>query len=237
MESVKRIAEVLWAPTQTFRRIGERPTWAVALIVLLGLSAAVGLAAVQKIDQAAQREMLRETFEERGLRGDELERRVDQAVEWSRRFAPVAPVFGVAAGALGYLAVALLFLVAFRLAGGEVSYAQSVAVTLHGLMPHGLAALLSLPVVLSRQSLDPETLRRGGSLLTSSLASVAPEDTAPPVLALLGSVELFTVWSVVLLVLGYRTVARVSTGTASAVVGAVWLLWIAFRVGMAALFS
>lgn len=236
MESLKRIAEVLWAPTPTFRKIAEGPTWAVALVVLLGLGAAVGLVAVEKIDPGAQREMFRESLEERGLRGEELERQVDRALEWSARFAPVAPVFGVAASALGYLAVALVFLVAFRLAGGEVSYPQSVSATLHAFMPRGLAALLAVPVILSRESLDPAALRRG-SFLTSSPAALAPEDTSPAVFALLGSLDLFSVWSVVLLVLGFRTVARVSTGTASAVVGGAWLLWIALRVTMAVVFS
>lgn len=237
MESLKRLGDVLWAPTGTFAKIAERPTWAVALLVLLGLNGALGVAAVQRIDSGAQRELFRESFEERGLRGEELERQVDRAAEVSARFAPVAPIFGVAAGALGYLSVALLFLVGFRVgAGGELRFAQSFSVTLHGLMPHALAALLSLPVVLSRQSLDPESLRRG-SFLASSPASLAPDGTSPAVLALLGSADLFTIWAVILLVLGYRTVARVSTGTSSAVVGAAWLLWIAVRVGLAVLFS
>lgn len=72
MESLERLGEVLWTPAETFRKIGERPTWAVALVVLLVIGVSVSWVAVQKVDPDAQRQALRETFEERqGLRGEE----------------------------------------------------------------------------------------------------------------------------------------------------------------------
>lgn len=236
MESLKRIAEVLWAPTETFRRIGERPTWAVALVVLLALGGVLGYLAVQKIDPGDQRDLVRETLEERGLRGDELERAVDQGMEVNQKIAPWTPIFPVAFGTLAYLMVALLFWVAFRLAGGELGFPQSFSVVVHGFVPQGLGALIAVPVVLGQESLDPEAVQRG-SFLASNLGSLAPEDASRVVVSLLSSLDLFALWTVILLVIGYSVVARVSKGVAgSAVVGA-WLLWVALKVGFMALFT
>ncbi|HBL26519.1 MAG TPA: hypothetical protein DD490_06770, partial [Acidobacteria bacterium] len=66
------------------------------------------------------------------------------------------------------------------------------------------------------EEITPEELMSGG-VLTSSLRPLAPEDS-PVVQSLLGSVDFFSLWSVVLLILGYRAVAKVSTQTSATVV-------------------
>jgi len=236
MESLQRIAQVLWAPTQTFRKIAERPTWAVALVVLLALGGIVGYLAVQRIDPGDQRAQMRETLEERGLRGAELEQALDQGMQVTEAIAPWTPAFPVVFGTLGYLFVALLFWVAFRLAGGELGYPHSFSVTLHGFVPQALGALIAIPVILGQETLDPEAVQRG-SFLASNLGFLAPEDASPVVSTLLSSLDLFALWSVVLLTIGYSVVGRVSKGVAGGVVVGAWLLWVAIKVGLAVVFS
>lgn len=237
MESLKRVGEVLWSPTATFRKLAERPTWAAALVVLLLIGGVVSWVAVQKIDVDAQRQMLRETFEERqGLRGEELDRQVDRVMEFNRRFAPFTPVVNVAFSFGAYALLAAIFLVAMRLAGGEIGFVQSFATTLHGMVPLGLAGVIALPILLAQEAVDPERLQRG-SLLTSNLAFLAPEDAPGTLVAVLASLDLFTLWAVVLLVIGYSVVARVSKRVVGAVVVGAWVLWIGVKVGLAALFT
>lgn len=237
MESLKRLGQVLWAPAAAFEKLRERPTWAVALVVLLLIGAGVSWVAVQKIDPDAQREVLRDTLEERqGLRGEELDRQVDRVMSINRRFAPLTPVFGLVISLGAYALMAGVFLVAFRLAGGEVGFVQSFATTLHGVVPLGVGGLIALPIVLAQESVDPERLQRG-SLLASNLAVLAPEDAPGTLVALLASFDLFTLWAVILLVIGYSVVARVSKGAAAGVVVGAWVLWIGIKVGLAALFT
>lgn len=236
MESLSRLVSVLWAPTATFEKIRERPTWAVALVVFLILGGVLGYLAVEKIDADAQRALMEETFEERmGLRGDALEEQVDQAMAWNERIAPWTPLFGIVFAVFAYLITALLFWVAFKLAGGEVGFPQSFSTTLHGFVPLALSALIAIPVVLGQESIDPEAAQRG-QFLASNLSFLAPEDASSVVVSLLGSLDLFTVWSVILLVIGYSVVARVSKGTTAAIVGAAWLVWIGIKAGLAAVF-
>jgi hypothetical protein len=125
--------------------------------------------------------------------------------------------------------------VTLRLTGSEIGFTRSLSVTVHGLLPQGVAALLNIPLALSRSAIAPEEMMSGG-VLASSLRPLAPEDS--PVLAsLLGSLDFFTIWSVVLLILGFRTVARVSTQTASTVVLVLWGLWVLGKAGFAAVFN
>lgn len=237
MESLQRLGEVLWAPGETFRRIAERPTWVAAMIVLVLIGGGVSWLAVQRVDVDAQRTMLRDTFEERqGLRGEELDRQVDRAMEINAKVAPFTPVFTAVFAIGAYALVALIFMVAFRLAGGEISYLGSFATTVHALIPLAVAGLIAVPILLSQGSIDPEALQ-SGSLLASNLAVFAPDDAPRALVMLLASFDLFTLWAVTLFVIGYSVVARVSKGVAAGVVVGSWAVWIGLKVGFTALFS
>ena len=74
-----------------------------------------------------------------------------------------------------------------------------------------------------------------GGVLASHLGFLAGEDTSIAVLGLLHSVDFFSIWSILLLVIGYRAAARVSTGTATGVVLFVWLFGVALKVGLMSL--
>jgi L-cystine uptake protein TcyP (sodium:dicarboxylate symporter family) len=106
MESLKRLVGVLFAPTETFRKIAERPTWAVALVVLLMLGAAVGVVVAQKLDLDAERDLIRQQIEDRqGLRGDELESQVDRVANINSKIRPFTPALVVVFGTGIYLLV------------------------------------------------------------------------------------------------------------------------------------
>jgi len=134
------------------------------------------------------------------------------------------------------LLCALLFWVAFKLQGSDLDFTRSWAVMLHGFMPWVVSYLLSLPVILGGESFGYLDLR-DGTHLPSNLASWAPEEISPPLLSLLSSLDFFTLWCLVLLAIGYRENAKVSTGKAAATVFVLWLVKVGGSVGWAALFS
>jgi len=237
MESLKRLFTVLFAPTETFRKISERPTWALALIVLLLIGGATSWLALQRIDVDAQRTLVRDQVERRtGLRGEELDRQVDQTMAIAAKVAPFRPVIGTVFLFGFYALVAALFLVAFRLAGSDIGYVQSFATILHGLIPLAIAGLLTIPVILSQGAIDPEHLE-SGRLLASNLSFFAPDDAPKVLVALLSSFDLFSVWAVILCTIGYSEVAKVSKRIAAAVVVCLWAVGIGLKLGLVALFA
>lgn len=227
-----RLIGVLVSPGETFRSIAERPTWAAPLIVLIVLGIGLQWTIRQRTDmeKAVQDQM--EAF------GIELtQEQIDEQVEQAKK--PRTQVLGAVAGIvfpmLVLLVGALLLWVGFRMFGSEIGYKASLATLLYGLVPlFVVAPLLNIPLVLGRESLTTEELMSGGVLM-SHLGFLAGEDTSLAVRGLLQSVDFFSVWAIVLLVLGYRATARVSTGTAAGIVLAVWLLGVALKVGMMAL--
>ncbi len=229
-----RVIGALVSPEKTFRSIAERPTWVVPLLLLVVLSLGIGLLMQGKVDKG---ELVKYQMDKVGfdLGKEQLEEIQRDAENQSTLRQTLGYAGGGVAVAAGYFLVAALFLVTFRLTGSEINFWRSLAVTVHGLLPHGVAALLNIPMALSRSEISPEEMMSGG-LLASSLRPLAPEDS-PVVASLLGNLDFFTIWSVVLLILGYRASARVSTQTATTVVLVLWGLWVLGKAGFAAVFN
>jgi len=224
--SFGRIISVLFSPKKTFEAIAERPTWAVAMITLAAIGAIVAIALFSKVDMT---QMILEGAAQRGQ--DVTEEQAEKIAAFSRYSAPIgAAVWNI----LFYFAAALIFWVAFKVLGSELGYKKSLAVTVHGMAPALVAGLLSLVVVMTKSEISVAQLQ-GGKVLLSNLGALAPEGASPAVVALLSSFDIFALWIVVLLVIGYRTVAKTSRGSTIAVVVAAWLVAVGIGAGLATL--
>lgn len=231
-----RLLGALVSPGKTFRSIAERPTWVAALLLLMVLAGAVGVLVNQRMDPDEMRKSIAERME-KAQGGKASEADVDRAMEMSQKFSSITRFLIPAVSGLFYLLVAGLFLMAFRFFGGsELSFKTSFSTALHAFMPGAVAAVLALPVILSRERISMQEAQ-GGNLLASNLGAFAPEDASPVVKALLGSADFFSLWTIVLLILGYRLTAKVSTATAATVVLVLWAVAVAAKVGLAAAFG
>jgi hypothetical protein len=233
--SAGRVIGALVAPVKTFRSLAERPTWGVALVVLLVISTFVGVLANKRIDPNDMRQSVQERMEKGGQQPTPAD--VDRAVTMAAKFSAVVlwliPIFV----AVAYLLTALLFFGAFRFFGGsELSFKSSFATTVHGFMPGMVGALLTLPVILTHQHLKLKDVQ-GGNLLASNVGAFAPDTVGPAARALLSSVDFFSIWTLILLVIGYKASAKVSTANAATVAVVLWALFVGIKVGIAALFG
>lgn len=226
--SFGRLLSVLVSPAKTFQAIAARPSWVAAMIVLVLIGTVSGFVAMQKVDFD---QAIRAQMEERGNMSAE---QIDNAVAMAGKFKNVGLIFGVGFSIGSMFLVGLIFWVAFKMLGSESSYISSLATSLHAMMPNAVSGLLSIPVVLGKEEVSLEAVQQQ-ALLASSLAVLAPEGTSKYLVTLLGSVDVFSVWTVALLALGYGVTAKVSKGTAWGVVAALWAVWILTKLGLAAL--
>ncbi len=227
---VQSLWEVLLAPEKTFRALAARPRWLPALLLLVVSALALSVIITPRLDM---KQVVREAIEESGQEVSVAQ--LERQVEMADKFKWVGTGAQVVLQPAVYLLMAGLFLVVLRLVGSEIDFRRSLTVSVHGMMPFVLATLLTLPVVLSRAELSMQEVRSGG-FLRSNLAAFAPESTGKAMLSLLSSIDLFSLWSIALLAIGYRVVGRVSKAAAWGVVVALWALFVAGKTALAAIF-
>jgi hypothetical protein len=230
--SFGRLFGVLFSPGKTFRSIAEQPTWAVPLVVLLVLSAAVGYVTSARTDY---RDVITQSVRESGR--DVTEAQLEPQIEMMEKAGPAISAAGApVVVAILTLLAALLYWIAFKLMGGDFPYKSSLSVSLYAGMPAAVSMLLSIPVILSKESIGHADMQRGGgSFLQSNLAFLAPEDAPGWLTALYASIDFFSLWGLVLTIIGFKAVSRLSTQAVAITAVVIWLLFVAVRMGFGAL--
>lgn len=225
MSAVGRIVGIYFSPRQTFEYLRGKPKWLVPFILIC---------LVAMISNFLARDIAINEQKERVLMSDRIpEERKDEIIE---------RIEGSAAGPQAYIqyaatpvvifiivvAVAALFLFfGNMLFGGQASFRQMLSMYAHAGVIALPAAIVKVPLMLSQQSLRVYT----------NLAILLPADAEQTFLhRLLAKFDLFTVWEVILLIIGVSAVYRFSTGKASTIVLILWALWIVVSVTLGGFF-
>lgn len=225
-----RLIGVFTSPGRTFESISRRPNWVLPLLVMVGIALTATLIITPRMDIGA---MVQKGIEQSGR--DVPPAQLDKIVGVYEKFKwPIALGSALIIQPAIWVLCALVFWVAFKLAGSDIGFDGSFSVTLHSFLPQGLLGLLSIPVALSYSSIGFEQVK-SGSFLKSNPAAFAPEGTGPVLLSLLSSLDVFTIWTVILLCIGTRIVAKVKRGTATGIVVGSWLAVVLIKLGFAAL--
>lgn len=130
------------------------------------------------------------------LRPDMTPHERTQAIETSTKLYQVTTwaVAAVGPGASAFLLTLALWL-GFWIAGARTGFKTSFAVSAHALVPQALKALLTVPAALVHAPVAPDALL---GLLPSSLAALLPISLPAPALAAASALDLFTLWTLLL---------------------------------------
>jgi hypothetical protein len=122
-----------------------------------------------------------------------------------------APVFSV----IIFLAIAGIFLLLFRLFGGEGTFKQAFAVTVYAWFPEMIKGILTVIIMLAKGGMiSPMDLP---IIVRSNPAFLVDMKTNPVLFALLSNLDLFGIWTLVLFIIGFAHVARVSKAKAAVI--------------------
>jgi hypothetical protein len=228
--ALARIPGVFFSPVKTMESIAQRPTWIAPLVLWTICSLVLTVLIMPRIDYAG---MLRERMEDRGQQISE--ERLSSMVETQ---AKIGRVIGFVWGTLAPTAITLLlaaiFLGAFKAFGWDLRLGQALGVTAHAFLPAVLGSLLAIPVISRREQIDPRGM---SDLVRSNLGFLVARDTSPALHSLLSSIDVFSLWVLALLVIGFAASARVSRGRAAGIIVSLWVLFVLIKTGWAAMTS
>jgi Yip1-like protein len=227
-----RIIGVFTCPKQTFASIAERPSWVAPLLLMVALSTCVGTLLNTKMNWA---EYIRHKAEENARFSQMSEEQKDQALAGQVKFwSNFSYGVGIVAVPLSTLIFALIYFGAFNLfRGAGLRYGQAFAITTHAFLPTAISSILALIILPLKTygDVDPE------NVVATSLKAYLPESAPKPLLALGSSLELFFIWCLVLVAIGFSAAnpRKVKLGASFGIVFGLWAVWVLAKVAWAAL--
>jgi hypothetical protein len=227
-----RIIGVFTCPKQTFASIAERPSWVAPLLLMMALSTCVGTLLNTKMNWA---EYIRHKAEENARFSQMSEEQKDQALAGQVKFwSNFSYGVGIVAVPLSTLIFALIYFGAFNLfRGAGLRYGQAFAITTHAFLPTAISSILALIILPLKTygDVDPE------NVVATSLKAYLPESAPKPLLALGSSLELFFIWCLVLVAIGFSAAnpRKVKLGASFGIVFGLWAVWVLAKVAWAAL--
>jgi hypothetical protein len=214
----QRLVDTFIAPSKTFTDIRRNASWWVPLLLISIFSISFFVMIDKKVgfDQVA-RTMLANNKAIQQLSPAQQEQAYARTAIGLKVGEYAAPIFVL----IYVLIVAAVLMATFNfMMDAQVSFSQSMAVVMYGWLPGILSAILAM---LALAFGDSEGFRMDNPIGTNPAHFLDPTTTSKFVYAMLTSIDLISIWMIVLIGMGFALNAKkkISIGSAIGVV-AVW---------------
>jgi hypothetical protein len=233
LSQVERVVDTFVAPTKTFTDILRDASWWLPFL----LSILVSLAFVTSIDRQIGFEQVAQTNINRnaqaqqrmsGLTDAQRQQQIHTIANVTRVISYVYPVLGV----IFALICAGILMMSFNFGlGAKASYKEYLAVWFYAGLPYLIKFLLAAIAIFAGVSAEQFDINNP---VGTNVGWYLTSDVPLWVRTLFSSADIFTLWAIVLLILGCSIVARVKRSSAAIVIISWWVLIILAGTIMAA---
>jgi hypothetical protein len=225
---VGRIIGMFFSPGATFADIVRKPSWIAPLAVIVALSLVGVIALNSHFDWRGYiTQQIEKNPRAANLSPDQKQQQIDGGVKMAPMF---AYVFGIPAPIVMLLVVALVLWGAYNLmAGAGVNFAQSFAIVTHAWVPISVMGSLIFLLVLFIKPVGSFDL---DNPVATNLAVLLPDDAAKWLVALCKNIDLFEIWKLILLGMGFAAVSprKLKGGKSYTIVFGAFAVWVLCRV-------
>jgi len=234
MSTGETLSSILFEPGRVFESLRERPRFLVALVISMIFYMAFTITFYQKV---GHERVVRETIESSPFTAQQTPEQKEASIR--AQSSPIVKWITIAAGpvfiAIFFAAGAALYLLGALLMGKQVSYKQALAIWSYSSMPPLVLSMIVNVILVFLKSPDDYDIvsasRRG--LVRANLSFLSDSKAAPILYTLLGSLDIFAFYGLVLAALGLRKVAKMSSGSAWGIVATIWIIGVLVRLAFA----
>jgi len=228
--AVQRLWMMFTSPGAVFADIAVKPTWVLIMVVLVVLGVAAQTIIVAHVDTEAT---IRARLEDRGQ--ELTEAQMENALAQAEKFSKFGPIIGLVIAPIAWVIMAAVFFVMLKLVGSDSDYQSALSTTMHGYWPPTAVALVLTAILVQR--IDKVPQNEIANVVKANLGAFLSPDTPAWLAAVAGTLSIFNIWTVILLIIGFAAVGKLSKGKAAAVALVPWIVWIVAKAGLAAVFS
>jgi hypothetical protein len=221
------------SPGATFKDIGRTPTVLIPMIVLVILGAVTSYCLSLKVDVSTM--AIEAMVEPQVARGNMTQAQADQLLERAANRTVAGTIVGSLASGLTAVLIVLILasvakLISSTFLGAENRFKSLFSVTLYVSVAVGIIYTVLFLIILYFKDPSDLTLTTINSLVASNLGAmmsgVLGEDALPKFLArFLSWVDIFAIWRIALLSIGYSAVSRkLKTATAATWIMSIYIV-------------
>jgi hypothetical protein len=234
-----RFIGTIFSPGETFEDINRKPSWVVPLLISIATALAFTWFLYSHFS-AGMDQFMRKTLADQAAKSGRPAP-TSQDLEFGLK---ITKWVGLGFGLIGPVVVNLIIAGAFALGlmimQAQTTFKKIFSVVLWSGVATGVVQIIV--IIASVLVRDPDSdsefnPRNFGSLSATNLAVFLPSDTSAPIKALAASIDVFSIWFLILLVIGLTAVSgsrKISKGSVAGLVIGLWLLTVLVKVGWAA---
>jgi len=229
-----RIIGVFFSPKATFESIARRPTWLVPVLLLCLVSLGVVAGFSQRNGWPGYfKHQMESNSRMQQMPPDQQQRVFEAQLKWGPRVAYIQVVIVPFVMAV---ALAGIFLGMFNLvSGAQLNFKTSLGIVSHAYLPGVISGLLGVLIVFLK---DPSTVDLQ-NIVASNVGAFLSSEAPRWQVALLGALDVFSFWTMILLAMGFRAAVpkKLSFATAFFSVFGLWFFYVLAKTGITAAFS
>jgi hypothetical protein len=238
---VGRFTGVLFSPGETFEDINRKPSWIVPLLISIAVACTFWWFVLWYFD-AGWQQFMRKTLTDRAAQSGQpapTDENVAKAFTFTKAIYYALGVFGPL---IISLLVAGVFALGMMVMQAQTTFKKIFSVVLwSGAVTGVVSIIVTIASVLfvrdanTGKDFDPQDL---GSLSATNPGALLPSSTSAVVKALASSIDVFTIWYLILLSIGLAAIAgskKIKTANTAKLVFGLWIIVVLIKVGAAAL--
>ena len=235
LTEVERVIDTFVAPSKTFTDIRQNTSWWVPwlLMSIFGLSMVFVVDKKLGMDTAYENQLRlspKQMDKIDQLPPDQKANALKLGANITRYFSYGSPLLTIVI--VGIMAAVLMATFNFGF-GTQVKFMQAMAISMYAFLPTIIKSLIAIAVV-SAGAAEGFTFQNP---VASNLSGLVDPNSSHFLYSVLSSIDIFTIWTLILTGIGYSCVTKVKRGTAMGVIFGWWAVIALVGAGLGALFA
>jgi hypothetical protein len=233
LSQAERVVDIFVAPARTFTDIRRSASWWLPIVIVMVLSTFFSYTVLHKVGVPS---LVDSTIRSSPALEDRMTNATPEAAAAMRgsiqkqfQFMYLFPVLSVLAG---LLVAGILLGTANFVFAGSATYGQMLAVWFYGTLPLSLVSVITALTLYAGMSTDAFNIKNP---IGTNIGFYLQGSSIPPwLVTLLSSVDIFAIWTAIVLSIGVSVVAGVKRSSGAVVVFGWWALYVLIQTGFAA---
>jgi len=239
-----RLSGVLLSPGETFADVNRKPTWIAPVIIAILTVLAATLFFQWRVHPDWD-SLFRAQIQKRmaGSSQSLTPEQIEQQVSISKTIAKFSPIIAAVFTPLFYVALAGIFALGLMFIQAKTTFKKILSVVAWSSAATGIVG--TVVMMASLMIKDEESLRnldptQASGIVPTNVAAFLPSGTSAIIKSVAGSLDIFTIWTLILFTIGFAAIAgsrKITTGKTATVVFGFWAIFVLLKVVWAALFG